>query len=95
PGFYASQEVRGEAAGALLQAYYYFGPGGSYSGAALVVTEDGPRFVVITEDGQWKPGRPGLDLDDGSGPVRAEVAGGLLRLTSEGSTIVFDKVPLQ
>ncbi|RMG11524.1 MAG: hypothetical protein D6731_15425 [Planctomycetota bacterium] len=94
-GFYASVRVEGASAGALLRAYYYFDTTGAYSGAALVVTDSGPRFVVIAEDGRWSLSEGKLDLHDGSGALDASVAPGHLRLASPESTIVFEKLPLE
>ncbi|MGE0713741.1 MAG: hypothetical protein AB7N76_37170 [Planctomycetota bacterium] len=100
PGFYASTKVEGESAGALLKAYYQFGPlqdgGGDYSGAALVVTPQGPRFVVIAEDGKYRfDPESGLDLQDGGPPAKLEAAEGHLRLSDGASTITFERVELQ
>jgi len=95
PGFYASSAVEGAAAGALLKAYYYFGAEGSYSGAVLVVSPEGPRFMVLEEDGDYVFGSEGLDLNDGAGPVSLDAAPGKLRLRTADSTIVFERVELR
>ena len=94
PGFYVSTEISGDSAGALLKAYYLFAETGSYSGAALVVGEAGPRFVVIAEDGRWALSDLGLDLQDGSGPVEVYAAPGHLRLVTPDSEIVFERVEI-
>lgn len=95
PGFYASESVEGEAAGALVKAYYYFGADGDYSGAALVVSPEGPRFVVLEEEGHYTFLDASLDLDDGQGPVPVDAALGYLRLRSPETTIVFKRVELR
>jgi len=95
PGFYASTRIEGEAAGALLKAYYYFGAEGEYSGAAMVVSPEGPRFVVVEEEGRYAFSAEGIDLNDGSGPVALDAAPGRLRLRSADTTIVFERVELQ
>lgn len=95
PGFYASNRIEGEIAGALLKAYYFFGADGAYSGAALVVGEEGPRFMVLQEDGHWTLSKAGLDLADGSGPIQATAADGALRLVTPTGSITFDPVELR
>ncbi|MBL4848001.1 MAG: hypothetical protein JKY65_20995 [Planctomycetes bacterium] len=95
PGFYASSSIEGEAAGALLKAYYYFGAEGSYSGAVLIVSPEGPRFWVLEEDGNYALSEEGLDLNDGAEPVPVDAAPGKLRLRAPGSTIVFERVELR
>lgn len=95
PGFYASEEVTGRSAGALLKAYYLFAEGGVYSGAALVVGDNGPRFVVIDEDGRWTLDAAGLDLHDGGGAVAVEVAPEHLRLVRKDGSITFTRVELR
>lgn len=89
PGFYESTAVEGAAAGALLKAYYYFGPEGDYSGGVLAVSPEGPRFLVLAEDGRYSFSEGKIDLQDGSGPVPLEAAPGQLRLTSPETTLVF------
>lgn len=94
-GFFASTEVEGESAGAVLKAYYYFGHG-AYSGAALVVGSEGPRFVVIAEEGRYTFEGGKLDLKDGSGALTVQAAkDGFLRLDSGGSTITFQRAELR
>lgn len=95
PGFYASSAVEGAAAGALLKAYYYFGAEGSYSGAVLVVSPEGPRFMVLEEEGAYAFSEEGIDLKDGAGPVPVDAAPGQLRLRAPESTIVFERVELR
>ena len=95
PGFYASTRIEGAAAGALLKAYYYFGAEGEYSGAAMVVSPEGPRFVVVEEEGRYAFSAEGIDLNDGSGTVALDAAPGRLRLRSADTTIVFERVELQ
>ena len=95
PGFYASESVEGEAAGALLKAYYYFGAEGDYSGAALVVSPEGPRFVVIEEEGRYAFADGAIDLADGAGPVPVDAALDHLRLRNPETTIVFKRVELR
>jgi hypothetical protein len=94
-GFYASTKIEGASAGALLRAYYYFDTTGSYSGAALVIGEEGPRFLVIADDGHWSLDEGHLDLGDGSGELQAAVAPEHLRLVSPESAITFRKLPLE
>lgn len=92
-GLYQSEEITGEAAGALVRLYYYFGTNhelanaGNYSGAALVLASGGPSFQVL--EGAWVYGDGRLDLGDGSGPLVVETATDRLRLTSESGGVVF------
>lgn len=95
PGFYASTAVEGEAAGALLKAYYYLGEEGSYSGAVLVVSPEGPRFMVLEEDGDYRFSEEGLDLQDGAGAISVDAGPDQLRFRTEASTIVFERVELR
>lgn len=94
PGFYASTEVTGASAGAVLQAYYYLGATGACSGAALVLDAEGPRFLVLADDARWTLDEQGLDLGDGA-KLQAQVAEGHLRLVSPESTITFRRVELK
>lgn len=95
PGFYASSLVEGDVAGALLKAYYFFGQDGAYSGAALIVGEEGPRFMVLEDDGRWTLTEAGLDLADGSGAIEASTATDALRLVTHAGAITFDRVELR
>ena len=89
PGFWVSTAVEGDSAGAVLRAYYVFTEEGFYSGAALVVGEVGPQFLVLEEDGRWSLSDGVLELGDGSGSMQASVAEGCLQLEVSGSAIVF------
>ena len=73
-GFFESTRLTGETAGAVLKTYYQFAPDGDYSGAALVLSDEGPRFLVIAEEGRWTLDREGLDLHDGSGKLELYAA---------------------
>lgn len=95
PGFYESTQVEGAAAGALLKAYYYFGPDGDYSGGALVVSPEGPRFLVLAEEGRYVFADGKIDLQDGSGPVPLEAAPERLKLQSPETTLTFRRIPLE
>jgi hypothetical protein len=95
PGFYRSTAIEGDAAGVVLEAYYYFAESGAYSGAALVIGEVGPRFLVIAEDGRWTLDPDGLDLNDGSGKLELLTAEGHVKLVTPTSAIVFERVELR
>ena len=95
PGFYESTAVEGAAAGALLKAYYYLGPEGDYSGGVLVVSPEGPRFLVLAENGRYEFAAGKIDLKDGSGPVPLDAAPDQIRLRSPETTIVFRRVELR
>lgn len=95
PGLWASTSVQGASAGAVLKAYYAFDADGAYSGAALVLGEGRPRFVLLADDGRWTLDAEGLDLHDGSAPFAAAVAaGGRLRLTQGDDVLELVRVPL-
>ena len=53
PGFYVSREIEGEAAASVLSMEYLFQEDGSYTGAALVLDENGrPSFQTLS--GTWR-----------------------------------------
>ncbi|MGE3163885.1 MAG: hypothetical protein AB7O52_03200 [Planctomycetota bacterium] len=92
-GLYESEQLTGDAAGALTQVYYYFGaPSGTndtgpYSGAALVLGEAGPAFQVLAGVWTYRDGQ--LDLGDGLDPLAVQVAGDRLRLANEAGAITL------
>lgn len=92
PGLYASVAIEGEAAVSLRQIYYWFGDGGSYSGAALV--DDGSGLSFQTLAGTWRLVDGRLQLDDAA-PVEVEVAPGHLRLGAEGGVVVLQRTTLR
>lgn len=92
-GFYESEELTGEAAGSILQIYYYFGENGHYSGAALVLGELGPTFQVLS--GQWKFDNGKLDLQDGSDPVLVRATADRLQLTGDTGSVVLVRVEMK
>ena len=92
-GPFESESIEGEAAGALLKLYYHFAPDGRYSGAALVVGDEGPAFQTLTGTFTLDDGSS-IDLGDGA-LARISVAGERLRLESEGNVIVLRRVDLR
>lgn len=94
PGLWASTSIEGASAGAVLKAYYAFDAEGGYSGAALVLTEGHPRFVLLAADGTWTLEQAALDLHDGSAPMDASVADAQLRLVSGEDVLELERVPL-
>lgn len=95
PGLWASTSIQGASAGAVLKAYYAFDATGGYSGAALVLSEGRPRFVLLAEDGTWTLEESALDLHDGSAPMTASVANAHLRLSAGDDVLELERVPLE
>ena len=92
PGFYVSREIEGEAAASVLSMEYLFQEDGSYTGAALVLDENGrPSFQTLS--GTWRLEESRLVLDD-SEPAEASVAGDHLRLTAPTGTVILVRRPL-
>jgi hypothetical protein len=85
-GFYASVDLRGEAAGSLRKVFYLFAPDGTYTGAALAESDGRASFQTL--DGTWSLDAAGLVLD-GAAPVACEVAGEHLRLTAPTGVLVL------
>ena len=86
-GYFESERIAGEAAGALRRAFYAFAADGSYSGAALVQEGSHATFQVLS--GRWTLTGQTLSLGEGSTPAKASAAPDRLRLESEGSTAYF------
>jgi hypothetical protein len=89
-GLFESVRIDGPAAAAVWRLYYHFSPeddrGGAYTGAALVVGEDGPAFETLS--GRWALAHGVLDLGEGES-ARCSIAEDRLRLeTSNGSVIL-------
>lgn len=91
-GLFESTAIEGDAAAAIGRIYYHFAPGGSYTGAALVIGGAEPEFQTLT--GRWVLGAGGLDLGDGV-LVRVSAADGWLRLASEGGVVTLQKQALE
>lgn len=92
-GYFESYAVDGDAALSLRKVYYLFVPGGRYTGAALVESDEGASFQTL--GGAWSLDAAGLSLD-GAPPVRCDVAdGGLLRISLEGGAISLRKVEVR
>ncbi|MBK8177973.1 MAG: hypothetical protein IPK67_03555 [Planctomycetes bacterium] len=91
-GLYESTSIEGERAQFLWKLYYHFESAGTYSGAALLLGEDGPTFETLS--GTWKLEGPDLDLGDGA-PAAACAATDRLRLVTADCTVHLRRVPLQ
>lgn len=92
PGFYLSRRIEGEAAGSVLSMEYLFQEDGTYTGAALVLGEDGkPAFQTLS--GTWRLGQGRLILDEGE-PADVAVAPNHLRLKAATGVVVFERRPL-
>lgn len=94
PGLWASTAIEGQSAGAVLKVYYAFDADGGWSGVALVLGEDGPRFTPLATDGTWSLADGALDLRDGAPPARAFVDGPRLRLVAGDDRLELARVPL-
>lgn len=86
-GLFESVQIHGDSAGALWKIYYHFSDRGGYSGAALVNSDDGLRFQVLS--GHWRFSDGLLDLQDGSERLRVSVSGEFLKLESSAGSVVF------
>lgn len=96
-GLFESTAIEGEAAVALWRIHYHFAlepgvPGGSYSGAALVLGGPTPQFQTLS--GVWRLNEGALELD-GAAAAQASVAGELLRLENEGGTVLLRRAAIQ
>jgi hypothetical protein len=94
PGLWASTAIEGQSAGAVLKVYYAFDADGGWSGVALVLGEDGPRFVQLATEGSWTLADAALDLHDGAPPAQAWVDGPRLRLVAGDDRLELSRVPL-
>ncbi len=94
PGLWASTSIEGQSAGAVLKVYYAFDADGGWSGVALVLGEDGPRFTPLGTDGSWALADATLDLHDGAPPAQAWIDGPRLRLVSGDDRLELVRVPL-
>lgn len=86
-GYFESERITGEAAGALRRAFYAFAADGTYSGAALVQEGGKSTFQVLSGKWTWKAGL--LDLGPDAPPAKAFAAPDRLKLDSEGGSAVF------
>jgi len=84
-GDFESERVTGAAAASLRRAYYSFAADGTYSGAALVQEDARAVFQVLS--GRWSLAKGTLRLE--ADEAKASAAPGLLRLESEGGTVVL------
>jgi len=94
PGLWASTAIEGQSAGVVLKVYYAFDADGGWSGAALVLGEDGPRFTSLADDGRWALADATLDLHDGAPPAKAWIDGPRLRLVAGDDRLELVRVPL-
>jgi hypothetical protein len=91
-GLFESVRIEGEAAASLWRIEYCFSRNGSYTGAALVLTDGGPEFQTLT--GTWSLDKGVLSLE-GSDPAKALAAPGRLRFEAGGGSAEFRKVTLR
>lgn len=94
PGLWASTAIEGQSAGVVLKVYYSFDADGGWSGVALVLGEDGPRFTPLTTEGSWTLADATLDLHDGAPPAQAWTSGPRLRLVAGDDRLELARVPL-
>ncbi|MCA8960413.1 MAG: hypothetical protein KDC38_07865 [Planctomycetes bacterium] len=97
-GSFALESMGGDNAGAFLELYYYFSPGGHYTGAALIIGPEGPTFQVLS--GEWAfvapssdtPAAPGELVLDGEPylvDTDATRRGSRVRIRNEGNEVVL------
>ncbi|HTF86798.1 MAG TPA: hypothetical protein VK843_00190 [Planctomycetota bacterium] len=91
-GLFESTAIEGEAAASYWKIYYHFADDGTYTGAALVIGGEQPQFQTLA--GIWKLDDQGLDLGNGQSG-RAFAAPGMLKLESEGVTVILKIVAAQ
>ena len=89
-GLFVAVAIRGPAAASLRHLCYWFGPGGSFTGAALLNRSGGAEFQTLS--GSWSLVDGSLCLAENE-PARAEAApGGWLRLSgADGSVVVLQR----
>lgn len=94
PGFWLSESVSGDAAGALLMITYYFTDEGTFTGAALAFGEDGqPAFQALS--GSWTCSEGTLQLEPAGETVRLERAPGHLRLETPSGSVILRREALR
>lgn len=88
-GQWRVRSLKGPAAAVLLDLSYWLDADGRFSGAALFVGPP-PAYEVLS--GTWTLAADGaLQLGEGAAPARAEVAEGLLRLSGDEGSLVFER----
>ncbi|MEO6710552.1 MAG: hypothetical protein ABI054_12795 [Planctomycetota bacterium] len=91
-GLFESTAIEGLAAASYWKIYYHFAEDGTYTGAALVIGGEQPQFQTLS--GSWRLDEQGLDLGNGQSG-RASAAPGMLKLESEGVTVILQRVAAQ
>ena len=92
-GLFQSESIEGEAAAVLQQVLYYFAADGRFSGAALVLGEQGPEFQTLGGTFTLHLDQLDLDLDFGDGSLaRVTATEDRLRLESEGNVVILRRV---
>ena len=86
PGLYSSDSIDGSLAAVLQEVHYWFGADGRFTGAALLGV---PELAYTTLSGHWRFSDGLLYLSEDGLPARVEVAGELLRLSSEEGVLVL------
>lgn len=88
PGLYSSTSIDGATAAVLREVHYWFEADGRFTGAALMSV---PQLEYTTLSGHWRFSDGLLFLSEDGLPAQAEVAGDLLRLSSEEGVLVLRK----
>ncbi len=93
PGTYASVLIEGDIVSLVVEARYIFHVGGTYSGAALVLSPANPeRLEYQTLNGTWSLDGDQLVLDDERAVIRR--SGDFLRLEHAEGRIVLERYEL-
>ncbi len=97
PGAYSSTSITGEAAASLLEVRYIFHSQGAeavggYTGAGLIVGDDGLHYQTL--DGTWQLVDGRLVLDNADSGIEIESASNHLRLSSAGGVVVLRRFEL-
>ena len=89
-GLFESVRIDGPAAASVWRLYYHFSPedggGGAYTGAALLVGEDGPAFQTLS--GRWRLVQGVLELGEGES-ARCSASGDRRRLETPSGTVIL------
>lgn len=95
PGTYAADSIFGDAAANLLDVRYVFRDNGSYSGAALVVGDEGLEYQTLT--GSWVIGDSGssLLLDDRTPGLSLGMHEDRIRIASAAGTVILERIELR
>lgn len=86
-GLYESVRIEGEIASGMWRVYYHFATNGAFSGAALILDENGPAFQTLR--GRYSLADGEIRLGEDAEPARLGTAPDHLRISTADGTIVL------